>query len=941
MHRALAYRLKASILVLGSPVARRRRAGGAEASLSTVRAPGGPGLPSGPQPAAAGDRTCPWLVTCPDGSWRNPPSPLPSEWTSSSCGPFPGPGRPFPPAGGMHGSPTPGPSFKMSSDPRSSPERPRGGIVRQRRLILILILRIPFAALLLAGTGALADTALPGDYDGDGRLTIEDAVAGFEGATPSPGAMTAIEAYPCYAGMFREGPEHARRYLGSLVLLEVIRRSVPDPLPNWVDIWRDVPDGMPGRSPDPRVSLRWEAIDLAEAGTDGVTLTLTLRNEAPIRAFFAVVESDGGVLRVPFKGRRELATDWLTLDGFSLEARHALGDWPLRVGDAPFLITRGRYVFTYGFEASEYAFPGAIPGGTHRLVAEGRLPRGAAAGEYMLEVLEGSEFLLLDGTVVAPTVENRGRLVIPSRIDVGHDGGVPPIDVDGESKRVLGDVELRVTDVQGFPGEVVRPKVQLRTSVPLNHLAYRVTWPSGSLECTNLPVEFVLTNPEDGRRYALYGGSGRGSGAFCLPAWRGFLPSHALEAALPGALPASGNYEGRPLEYFFPLGEWVDLAELPLRILDGPGGGAQIPLSLSLANGDFDAWVAHGLSIPPELRPYGMTWPCADPEFAGSAAKLNWTYEGLALHPGTVRVLGNDEPVDPPLPVDPGVRWALGVAEGRPGEAVDVPIWASCEDERLGALSLAVEVDAAEARVDSAVFDLVDLKTGAPRSVEVRRGQSVIPRECSDPLNPSTCSYTLPYRLSFHSYPGMDPRYSLIIIDCRPKWCVDCPIYPGRDLRRVGAVRVKIREDFLGTEIRLRHAAIPAAQILYDVDMTSGGWLGAPLEGDPHPHPAGAARDGVILVTGGALFVRGDSSADGRVNLSDALYTLNHLFRGGPDFACEDAADVDDDGSVGLTDAVFLLGHLFLGSETPPPPYPECGIDPTEDDLGCAISICD
>lgn len=98
---------------------------------------------------------------------------------------------------------------------------------------------------------------------------------------------------------------------------------------------------------------------------------------------------------------------------------------------------------------------------------------------------------------------------------------------------------------------------------------------------------------------------------------------------------------------------------------------------------------------------------------------------------------------------------------------------------------------------------------------------------------------------------------------------------------------------------------------------------------------------------GAPRFVRGDTDADGKINLTDAVSVLNYLFVGGREPSCFDAADSDDNGQLQLTDAVRLLGWLFLGNAAPPAPSPssgtypqtDCGTDPeTEpaDPLGCA-----
>jgi hypothetical protein len=85
-------------------------------------------------------------------------------------------------------------------------------------------------------------------------------------------------------------------------------------------------------------------------------------------------------------------------------------------------------------------------------------------------------------------------------------------------------------------------------------------------------------------------------------------------------------------------------------------------------------------------------------------------------------------------------------------------------------------------------------------------------------------------------------------------------------------------------------------------------------------------------------FRRGDADLNGRLELTDAVVILEHLFRGGTEPACLDAADADDGGVVNITDPIGILNHLFQGSLPPPLPGPEeCGPDAVleEPDLGC------
>jgi hypothetical protein len=84
-------------------------------------------------------------------------------------------------------------------------------------------------------------------------------------------------------------------------------------------------------------------------------------------------------------------------------------------------------------------------------------------------------------------------------------------------------------------------------------------------------------------------------------------------------------------------------------------------------------------------------------------------------------------------------------------------------------------------------------------------------------------------------------------------------------------------------------------------------------------------------------FIRGDADVDGHLDITDPIRILRYLILQG-DLACIDAADADDDGAVGISDASAVLLHLFAGGPPPPPPFPGCGLDPGEHDLGCTAS---
>jgi len=85
-------------------------------------------------------------------------------------------------------------------------------------------------------------------------------------------------------------------------------------------------------------------------------------------------------------------------------------------------------------------------------------------------------------------------------------------------------------------------------------------------------------------------------------------------------------------------------------------------------------------------------------------------------------------------------------------------------------------------------------------------------------------------------------------------------------------------------------------------------------------------------------FVRGDVNQDGAVQMSDSLSIICELFLGCPLASCRDAADVNDSGEVDVADPIYLLNYLFVdGDMRPPPPFPGCGTDPTEDAASCEL----
>ncbi|RTZ90653.1 MAG: hypothetical protein DSY81_11810 [Bacillota bacterium] len=92
-----------------------------------------------------------------------------------------------------------------------------------------------------------------------------------------------------------------------------------------------------------------------------------------------------------------------------------------------------------------------------------------------------------------------------------------------------------------------------------------------------------------------------------------------------------------------------------------------------------------------------------------------------------------------------------------------------------------------------------------------------------------------------------------------------------------------------------------------------------------------------IVVVPQEIFQRGDCNSDDKVDLADSATTIASQFSGLP-ILCADACDANDDGIINLADAVFGMNWLFKFGTAPPDPGPfDDGPDPTED----MLPVCD
>jgi len=83
--------------------------------------------------------------------------------------------------------------------------------------------------------------------------------------------------------------------------------------------------------------------------------------------------------------------------------------------------------------------------------------------------------------------------------------------------------------------------------------------------------------------------------------------------------------------------------------------------------------------------------------------------------------------------------------------------------------------------------------------------------------------------------------------------------------------------------------------------------------------PQGSAPDiGAYECFGDACqYICGDANGDGEISVSDVVYCINYLFKGGPTPDPIQSADANYDGDVSVSDVVYTINYLFKGGPAP------------------------
>jgi hypothetical protein len=91
--------------------------------------------------------------------------------------------------------------------------------------------------------------------------------------------------------------------------------------------------------------------------------------------------------------------------------------------------------------------------------------------------------------------------------------------------------------------------------------------------------------------------------------------------------------------------------------------------------------------------------------------------------------------------------------------------------------------------------------------------------------------------------------------------------------------------------------------------------------------------------TGPLTYRRGDVNNDTSLNISDPSALVVRLFRGGGALPCERAADADGSETVNISDAIYIFEYLFKAGPPPAEPFTACGVTP-DSTLPCENPIC-
>jgi len=103
----------------------------------------------------------------------------------------------------------------------------------------------------------------------------------------------------------------------------------------------------------------------------------------------------------------------------------------------------------------------------------------------------------------------------------------------------------------------------------------------------------------------------------------------------------------------------------------------------------------------------------------------------------------------------------------------------------------------------------------------------------------------------------------------------------------------------------------------WESEYNNGGQNALTVDGYGNVYVTGKSNDSDYLTIRYVQFLRGDANADKQLRVSDVIYLINYLFKGGPLPNPLASGDANCDGKVSVSDVVYLINYLFKGGPQP------------------------
>ncbi|PKK84678.1 MAG: hypothetical protein CVT49_02320 [candidate division Zixibacteria bacterium HGW-Zixibacteria-1] len=119
----------------------------------------------------------------------------------------------------------------------------------------------------------------------------------------------------------------------------------------------------------------------------------------------------------------------------------------------------------------------------------------------------------------------------------------------------------------------------------------------------------------------------------------------------------------------------------------------------------------------------------------------------------------------------------------------------------------------------------------------------------------------------------------------------------------------------IGCEVKIVDISNPSNMSLAGVYETPGECVNGIATDGQNIYVADAY--GFFILNAGIDYVCGDATNDGAVNLLDAVYMIDYLYKNGEPMAYSDAGDTDGSGAINLLDIAYLINYLYKNGPAP------------------------